>query len=212
MQGASEVSLKSVVRDISNPVQDSVSKNHNENNINGLKPDKVTLTLGTQSKSEQKDFEELDPEQQRKVQELKDRDREVRAHEQAHAAVGGQYASAPSYEYETGPDGKKYAVGGEVSIDVSEEEKPEDTVTKMQVVRAAALAPAEPSAQDLKVAAEASQKESQARAEVSQNKLSPKPENKTSTAILNTAEHNRNQLVGTYNFAQVSSSIIDINA
>lgn len=100
------------------------------------------------------------------IRELESRDAEVRAHELAHAAVGGQYAGAPSYQYETGPNGKKYAVSGEVSIDVSPERNPEDTISKMQTVRAAALAPAEPSAQDRKVAAEASQQIAEARAEL----------------------------------------------
>ncbi|MEL7393699.1 MAG: putative metalloprotease CJM1_0395 family protein, partial [Pseudomonadota bacterium] len=47
---------------------------------------------------------ELSEEEQAQVDELKARDREVRAHEQAHAAVGGQYAGAPSYTFQTGPD------------------------------------------------------------------------------------------------------------
>jgi hypothetical protein len=102
----------------------------------------------------------------KEVRDLKERDREVRMHEQAHAAVGGQYAAAPSYEYESGPDGKRYAVGGEVSIDVSTEKTPAETISKMQQVKAAALAPAEPSAQDYKVAAEATQKEQSARSEL----------------------------------------------
>ncbi|WP_102798607.1 putative metalloprotease CJM1_0395 family protein [Bowmanella denitrificans] len=104
--------------------------------------------------------------EQKKVEELKQRDQEVRAHEQAHAATGGQHAGAPSYEFETGPDGKRYAVGGEVNIDISEEKSPQDTLRKMQQVRAAALAPAEPSPQDLRVAAEAQQKASQARQDI----------------------------------------------
>ena len=42
---------------------------------------------------------------------LKATDTEVKAHENAHkAAAGGLRTSAPNYEYETGPDGKKYAV------------------------------------------------------------------------------------------------------
>ncbi|MCY7295631.1 putative metalloprotease CJM1_0395 family protein [Alteromonas sp. a30] len=104
--------------------------------------------------------------EKQEVQELKDRDREVRTHEQAHAAVGGQYAGSPSYEFETGPDGRRYAVGGEVSIDISEENSPEDTVRKMEQVRAAALAPNEPSPQDFRVASEATQKAAEARAEL----------------------------------------------
>lgn len=87
------------------------------------------------------------------VEELKARDREVRAHEQAHAAVGGQYAGAPTYTYQTGPDGQSYAIGGEVRIDVSPiPGDPGATAEKMRVVERAALAPAEPSPQDLKVA------------------------------------------------------------
>ncbi|MBN7819146.1 putative metalloprotease CJM1_0395 family protein [Bowmanella yangjiangensis] len=113
------------------------------------------------SKGEQQNASE-----QKKVEELKQRDQEVRAHEQAHAAVGGQHAGAPSYEFETGPDGRRYAVGGEVSIDISEGKSPEETLRKMQQVRAAALAPAEPSPQDLRVAAEAQQRASEARQDI----------------------------------------------
>ena len=103
---------------------------------------------------------------QRIISELAARDREVRAHEQAHAAVGGQYAGAPSYEYQRGPDGVNYAVGGEVSIDIGRAATPEATIQKAQIVRRAALAPAEPSPQDRNVAAQASRLEAQARAEL----------------------------------------------
>ena len=90
------------------------------------------------------------------VERLKEVDRETRAHEQAHAAVGGQFAGAPSYDYEIGPDGQRYAVGGEVKIDVSPVPgDPEATLEKMRIVERAALAPAEPSPQDRKVAQEA---------------------------------------------------------
>ncbi|MEM6679645.1 MAG: putative metalloprotease CJM1_0395 family protein [Pseudomonadota bacterium] len=82
------------------------------------------------------------------------RDREVRAHEQAHARVGGPFAGQPSYTYQTGPDGKRYAIGGSVPIDLSPiPGDPEATVAKMRTVKAAALAPAEPSAADRRVAA-----------------------------------------------------------
>ncbi len=128
--------------------------------------------LAKNAKVENRQEQEQAKAEETKIQELKKRDQEVRLHEQAHAAVGGQYAGAPTYEYETGPDGRRYAVGGEVSIDVSEEEKPKDTIDKMQVVRAAALAPAEPSPQDYKVAAEATQKEQAARAQMGRDELS----------------------------------------
>jgi hypothetical protein len=112
--------------------------------------------------------ETLTEEEQKVVEELKARDAEVRRHEQAHAAVGGQYAGSPSYTYQQGPDGGRYAVGGEVSIDASPiEGDPEATILKLQTVRRAALAPAEPSAQDQSVAAAASAGIAQAQAELS---------------------------------------------
>jgi hypothetical protein len=111
--------------------------------------------------------ETLTEDEQKEVQDLKQRDREVKAHEMAHAAAGGQYAGGASYEYQTGPDGKRYAVGGEVSIDTSPiKGDPEATIRKMQTVRKAALAPAQPSAQDRAVAAKAAQEENKARRQV----------------------------------------------
>lgn len=104
---------------------------------------------------------------QRQIQELAARDREVRNHERAHAAVGGQYAGAPRYQFERGPDGINYAVGGEVSISTGGVSgDPQATIEKAQLVRRAALAPAEPSSQDRKVAAQASQMEAEARVEL----------------------------------------------
>ncbi len=101
------------------------------------------------------------------VRTLSQRDSEVHAHENAHSAVGGQYAGSASYSYQRGPDGVNYAVGGEVSIDVGViPGNPQATLEKMQLVQRAALAPAEPSSQDRKVAALASQQANQARAEI----------------------------------------------
>ncbi|NPA94807.1 MAG: hypothetical protein GXO58_05200 [Thermodesulfobacteria bacterium] len=101
------------------------------------------------------------------LQELKARDQEVRAHERAHFAAGGRYVKGgPSYQYQQGPDGKRYAVGGEVSIDVAPEGDPEETLKKMDVVIKAALAPARPSSQDRAVAARAQSQKAQALAEL----------------------------------------------
>ena len=68
--------------------------------------------------------------------------------------------------YQTGPDGRHYAVGGSVKIDTFEARTPEETVRKAQRIRAAALAPSDPSPQDLQVAAKASQMEARARTEI----------------------------------------------
>ncbi|GAA4504145.1 putative metalloprotease CJM1_0395 family protein [Pseudaeromonas paramecii] len=105
--------------------------------------------------------------EQQVLAEFKDRDQEVRDHEQAHQRAGGQYAGSPSYSVTRGPDGNSYAIGGEVQIDVSPVSgDPQATIRKMQQVRAAALAPAEPSSQDRAVAARTQQLEAQARAEL----------------------------------------------
>ena len=119
------------------------------------------------------DRQELTEEEKRGVEKLKTRDREVRAHEQAHLSAAGSYArGGPRYEYETGPDNKRYAVGGEVGIDTSSiPDDPEATIRKAQVVRRAALAPAEPSPQDRQVASEASRMESGARQELSKERM-----------------------------------------
>jgi hypothetical protein len=98
---------------------------------------------------------ELTPDQRRVVAELQARDAEVRAHESAHKAAGGSLAGGMSFSYQTGPDGRRYAVGGEVSIDTGAERDPQATIAKMQRVIAAALAPAQPSSQDRAVAAQA---------------------------------------------------------
>lgn len=100
------------------------------------------------------------------IEKLKMREKQVIAHEMAHKAVGGQYAGAVHYTYTRGPDGRNYITGGEVSIDVSPEADPEETIRKMQIVRAAALAPADPSPQDLAVAQRATALEMRARMEL----------------------------------------------
>jgi len=115
---------------------------------------------------------ELTEEEQTEVQELKKRDQKVRTHEHAHVAAGGQYVRGGiQYEYQTGPDGRRYVVGGEVSIDTSPESDPEDTIRKAQTIRQAALAPAEPSGQDRRAAAAAAQMAMKARQELAEGKL-----------------------------------------
>lgn len=114
---------------------------------------------------------ELTEEERKILEELAATDREVRAHEQAHINVGRNLIlSGPTYQFEVGPDGKNYAVAGEVQIDTSPAKTPEETIPKAQHIRATALAPPEPSPQDQRVAAIASQLEAQARSEVAVQK------------------------------------------
>lgn len=101
------------------------------------------------------------------VRELAARDREVRQHEMAHQMAGGQYTGGATYTFERGPDGVMYAVGGEVSIDTSPVPgDPEATLQKAQTIERAAMAPADPSPQDLRVAASARAMAAEARAEL----------------------------------------------
>lgn len=119
------------------------------------------------------DGKELTEEEQEEVEALEERDREVRRHEQAHFQAGGKYANPPKYEYQTGPDGKRYAVGGSVNIDTSEiSDDPRATLEKARVIKRAALAPEEPSAQDRKVAREADRMASEAQQELSEERVS----------------------------------------
>ena len=109
---------------------------------------------------------------EKKLHDLKQSDMQVRTHELAHAAVGGATTGAPSYTFEIGPDGRKYAVSGEVSVDLSKVDgNPRATIAKMQKIHAAALAPANPSIQDTRVAAAAANIIAQEQSELLSNDL-----------------------------------------
>ena len=145
------------------------SQEPNENTSSYLTGEEILASRPEKSSSSDK---QLTEEEQKQIDELKARDREVKTHEQAHIAAGGSYVKGgATYDYQTGPDGKQYAVGGSVNIDTSPVDgDPEATIAKAQVVIKAALAPAEPSGQDQKVASAARQMMNEARKELtSQN-------------------------------------------
>lgn len=112
----------------------------------------------------------LTPEQQAEVQRLKAVDQKVRQHEAAHQAAGAGLTGGASFQYVRGPDGKQYAVAGEVKIDVAPAQTAQQTLTKARQIQAAALAPADPSAQDRAVAAQAAQLATQAQQELARAK------------------------------------------
>ena len=87
-------------------------------------------------------------------------------------------------------------MGGEVSIDISEESDPKATIQKMQIVKRAAMAPAEPSSQDYKVAATATQKEQQARAELNKQSAT---EPESSDESVEQAKETRSPAIQRYN-------------
>jgi hypothetical protein len=104
--------------------------------------------------------------------ELQQADAGVRAHEAAHMAAAGAAASGgASYIYMRGPDGRMYAVGGSVSVNMSPVPgDPEATIRKARVLIQAAYAVGQPSAADLRVAAEAYEMEMQAQREMERSK------------------------------------------
>ncbi len=148
---------------------------------------------------------EISHKEKRAIEDLKKTDRAVRAHESAHQSAGGGLVGSASYSYVVAPDGQRYAVGGEVQIDIAEvPDNPEATIRKMQQVRRAALAPADPSAQDRSVATAASAIESKATAQLFQqsSSLSPAKKNKFVNAYISPSPqttlkgHSVNVLVG----------------
>ncbi len=120
-------------------------------------PPPSPLAASTRAGGRQQALAQKALEDARAIAKLAATDRRVRAHEQAHVAVGGPYViSGPSYTFVKGPDGKQYAVAGQVQIDTSAVPgDPEATIQKALTVIAAAYAPADPSPQDAAVAAAA---------------------------------------------------------
>ncbi len=144
--------------------EDRPSQDQEESRVLAKKP-----PVDENQQRKQKAQKQQQEAEQKVIEQLSSRDREVRAHEQAHAAVGGQYAGSPTYTYQRGPDGVSYAVGGEVQIDTSPiPGDPEATLRKAEQIARAASAPSDPSGQDRAVAAQAAKMAQQARVEISQ--------------------------------------------
>ena len=154
---------------------------------------------------------ELTEEERKVVEQLKARDREVRIHEQAHLSAAGDLANGPpSFDFQVGPDGKKYAVGGSVDITVSPvANDPQATISRADRIRRAALAPAEPSGQDRQVAAQALQMKAEAQQELQQEATEEDTENTSETE--NTAQSENTNSPG-QEAQKTSSSIGSTNS
>ncbi len=143
------------------PLQPVPSPANNDTQSAGFAEQRDTFELSPRSQ------QELSDQEKREIERLRQIDRKVRAHEAAHQAAAGSLVRGKSFRYERGPDGKQYAVAGEVRIDTSPVPgDPEATIRKMQQVQRAALAPADPSPQDRSVAAQAQRQEMRARQEL----------------------------------------------
>ncbi len=120
-------------------------------------------------KAEKSSNTELSEDEKRLVLDLQSRDSEVRAHESAHQSGGGATGAA-SFTYQQGPDGKMYAIGGEVSISMKGGSTPQETIANARAVMAAAMAPADPSGQDQAVASAAAMMIAKAEQQIAQEK------------------------------------------
>ena len=134
------------------------SRAANEETISDPSESKASEASSNAAGPKRADGTPMVPEEIQQLEQLKQTDREVRQHEMAHQVAGGAYTGGASYDYEVGPDGKRYAVAGEVPIDYGPvPNDPQATIEKMQTVIAAAMAPADPSPKDHQVAAQARQ-------------------------------------------------------
>jgi len=131
-----------------------------------FKKEKVQKSPEQEKKEELKELEskqsiksgavkELSEGEKQLLKELSARDGEVRAHEAAHQAAGGGMTGVASYTYQQGPDGKMYAIGGEVSISMKSGSTPEETIANARQIASAAMAAGDPSPQDFAVASSA---------------------------------------------------------
>jgi vacuolar-type H+-ATPase subunit I/STV1 len=131
----------------------------------------------------------LSTEEQILLSKLTTRDTAVRAHESAHISAGaGLISGGASFSYEKGPDNKMYATGGDVHISVPNGSTPHENISLAQQVRNVALAPADPSPQDLAVASTAAIMESRARMEILKEQLLNNSDERETTK---TAESNQ---------------------
>ncbi|MDY3668175.1 MAG: putative metalloprotease CJM1_0395 family protein [Campylobacter sp.] len=184
-----------------------------ENNTANSSGDKTSNaennTQNNDKNAGQKNIGELSQEEQRIVSELQAADTNVRAHEAAHMAAGGGLTSPASYTYERGPDNKMYAVAGEVGISTSQGNTPQESLNKAQTIRRAALAPADPSPQDLKVAAQAASMEMSARAQIMQEKMAQNSQNSNNSNETSAGNSNVNSNV---NSAENSTENSNVNS
>jgi hypothetical protein len=121
----------------------------------------------------------LTADQQQEVSDLEHIDARVRAHEAAHQAAGGALTGAVHLQFVVGPDGRSYAVGGDVSIRIASGRTPDETIANAEQVVRAALAPADPSGQDLAVASAALQLVAQAESQKLQQITQSEPQSRT---------------------------------
>ena len=133
---------------------EAIAKEQNvEEDTNALEKNEAFSNL-KDDKEKENNPGQLSSSEKVEVYKLKAIDSQVRAHEAAHQS-GPAASGGASYTYTKGPDGVMYAVAGEVPIQIETGSTPQETMSNMQDVIATALAPADPSPQDLSIASKA---------------------------------------------------------
>ncbi len=90
------------------------------------------------------------------LQQLKQRDAEVKAHEASHMNSAGVLTiGGPRYTYQIGPDGKPYAIGGKVTLATQPARDSRTAEINARNLKKAALSVHDPSPQDLSAASSA---------------------------------------------------------
>lgn len=144
------------------------------------------LLTGEEDVKQFEEQKEEKPEAKALLRELQQTEQNVRAHEQAHMAAGGAVAGSATFTYTEGPDGKRYITGGEVPISTPPASSTEQTIAILEQVKRAALAPADPSPQDLRVAASVTAQIQQAKAQETKESVDElEPSETSEPAFLN---------------------------
>lgn len=108
------------------------------------KNDYVQIDSNNPKNLDEKDYERV-------LEKFKSKDAEVKQHEESHTA-NGVAKSTIKYNYQTGPDGKLYAVGGEVKLDTSLPSDEKQAIDKLEKLASASSAPSQLSAADSQIA------------------------------------------------------------
>lgn len=121
------------------------------------KIDEVEKTSGTKyqdyiESTDTKNYDEKDF--ARVLNKFKQTDANVRSHEQVHASIG--HTTAPiSYNYQEGPDGKMYVVGGSVRLDTSLPDDPKAAAFKLDQIQKSSSGAADLSGADVSISSQA---------------------------------------------------------
>ncbi len=124
--------------------------------------------LAQENEEKSTNDQKLSKVEQKEVEELERIDSQVRRHELTQKAIAGSYAKeSVSFDYVTGPDGKKYAKEGHIKIDTRPiPNNPEATIRKARAIRSVGLTSTNTSSQNRSVSAEIAKIEREARMEL----------------------------------------------